>query len=189
MVKDIWPCRSSTRSTRLCYHIFRHKVAYVNGCEKSRLPKLSSFTLFLLRRTNDQNHISTNWEIGSLNVFICLFVFFLFYIFIQWVLIFDWLFSFQFDLVCEDKKLPKYAQSIFFVGTLAGSIVMGILSDRYGHYYRRELYISQSVFFYINQHTIQIPAGINIPPDIHGNILSVVLYTISQTYVFGIMYW
>ncbi|XP_072020972.1 organic cation transporter protein-like [Amphiura filiformis] len=38
----------------------------------------------------------------------------------------------SFYLVCDDKKLPNYAQSIFFVGTLFGSIVMGILSDRIG---------------------------------------------------------
>ncbi|XP_041461673.1 organic cation transporter protein-like [Lytechinus variegatus] len=38
------------------------------------------------------------------------------------------------DLVCDKKNLPDYAQSVFYVGYLVGSIVFGVLADKIGRY-------------------------------------------------------
>lgn len=37
----------------------------------------------------------------------------------------------QWDLVCEAKALRDVAQSIYMAGVLLGSILFGVLSDRY----------------------------------------------------------
>nr|XP_054752655.1 organic cation transporter protein-like [Lytechinus pictus] len=38
------------------------------------------------------------------------------------------------DLVCDKKNLPDYAQSVFYVGNLVGSFVFGVLADKIGRY-------------------------------------------------------
>lgn len=39
------------------------------------------------------------------------------------------IFFLQFDLVCDQKNLPDFAQSSFFLGVLLGSVIYGTLSD------------------------------------------------------------
>ncbi|CAI9731808.1 organic cation transporter protein-like [Octopus vulgaris] len=48
----------------------------------------------------------------------------------------------EFDLVCERKWLKSTSQSVFFSGFLVGSIIHGILSDRFG---RRPIILLASV--------------------------------------------
>ncbi|XP_041461643.1 organic cation transporter protein-like [Lytechinus variegatus] len=38
------------------------------------------------------------------------------------------------DLLCDKKNLPDYAQSVFYVGNLVGSFVFGVLADKIGRY-------------------------------------------------------
>ena len=36
----------------------------------------------------------------------------------------------QWDLVCDAKNLPDYAQSVFYVGYLVGAFLFGVLADK-----------------------------------------------------------
>ncbi|XP_029643935.1 organic cation transporter protein-like [Octopus sinensis] len=50
----------------------------------------------------------------------------------------------EFDLVCEKKWLKSTLQSVYFVGYLIGSIVFGVLSDRFG---RKLTFFMTNLFF------------------------------------------
>lgn len=51
----------------------------------------------------------------------------------------------DFDLVCDQKNLPDFAQSSFFLGVLLGSVIYGTLSDFIGRFY--SFYIGVATLF------------------------------------------
>ena len=50
----------------------------------------------------------------------------------------------QFDLVCEKEWLSSFASSIFFLGWMAGGMVLGWFADNFG---RRTVLIPATAFF------------------------------------------
>lgn len=61
----------------------------------------------------------------------------------------------DFDLVCDKDTLPDFAQSIFFLGVLIGSIFYGSLSDLIGRFY--SFYISVGTLFLFSFVTAFVP--------------------------------
>ena len=53
---------------------------------------------------------------------------FLMVFFFQLLLLLFW----QSNWVCEDDWRPNFAQSMFFAGSIVGSLLFGLLADRYG---------------------------------------------------------
>ena len=44
------------------------------------------------------------------------------------------LFSFQLDLVCDNKWWPSTSTSLFYVGSLIGNVLFGVIADKYGFF-------------------------------------------------------
>ncbi len=78
----------------------------------------------------------------------------------------------QWSMVCEKASWRSNVQMVYFLGYLIGSIVMGILADRFG---RRPIMLSAFIMFIIG--TCGTAFG---PQEAYGTLASYIIYAVSR---------